>query len=77
MIDPDAQRKHMIELVQTRMPYGKYKGRLLYELPEFYLVWYHAKGFPEGKIGTLLHTMYEIKLNGLESLLDPLKKQFS
>lgn len=76
MIDPNAQRKHMIELVTTRMPYGKYKSRMLCDLPEHYLVWYHAKGFPDGKIGKLLHTMYEVKLNGLEFLLDPLKKEF-
>jgi uncharacterized protein len=55
------------------MPYGKYKGRLICDLPEYYLVWYHSKGFPEGKIGQLLHTMYEIKLNGLEYLLKPLR----
>lgn len=64
----------LLELVQMRMPFGKYKGRLICDLPEFYLVWYHSKGFPEGKLGVLLSTMYEIKLNGLEYLLKPLKK---
>jgi uncharacterized protein (DUF3820 family) len=64
----------LIELVTIRMPYGKYKGRLICDLPEFYLVWYESKGFPQGKIGILLATMYEIKLNGLEYLLKPLKK---
>lgn len=62
------------ELVTMKMPYGKYKGTILCYLPESYLVWYHSKGFPEGKLGMLLHTMYEIKLNGLEYLLTPLKK---
>ncbi|WP_256009763.1 DUF3820 family protein [Desertivirga xinjiangensis] len=62
------------ELVTMKMPYGKYKGTILCYLPEPYLVWYHSKGFPEGKLGMLLHTMYEIKLNGLEYLLTPLKK---
>ncbi|WP_207420771.1 DUF3820 family protein [Desertivirga brevis] len=62
------------ELVTTKMPYGKYKGIILCNLPEPYLVWYHSKGFPDGKLGMLLHTMYEIKLNGLEYLLTPLKK---
>ncbi len=56
------------------MPYGKYKGRILCDLPEPYLVWYHNKGFPDGKLGMLLHTLYEIKLNGLEYLLKPLRK---
>lgn len=64
----------LLELVRLRMPYGKYKGRLICDLPEFYLVWYHSNGFPEGKLGVLLSTMYEIKLNGLEYLLKPLKK---
>jgi uncharacterized protein (DUF3820 family) len=63
----------LIDLVKTRMPYGKYKGRVLCDLPEFYLSWYHQKGFPEGKIGMLLSTLYEIKLNGLEYLLKPLR----
>lgn len=60
-------------LVQVKMPYGKYKGVTICALPEPYLVWYHAKGFPPGKLGDLLATMYEIKLNGLEYLLAPLK----
>jgi uncharacterized protein (DUF3820 family) len=59
------------ELVYTKMPYGKYKGVVIYRLPEPYLVWYHSKGFPQGKLGMLLHTIYEIKLNGLEYLLTP------
>lgn len=62
------------QLVTTKMPYGKFKGRLLCDLPEPYLVWYHAKGFPDGKLGMLLNTIYEIKLNGLEYLLKPMKK---
>lgn len=62
------------ELVTMRMPFGKYQGKLLCDLPEHYLVWYHSKGFPAGKLGMLLHTLYEIKLNGLEYLLQPLKQ---
>ncbi|WP_199119976.1 DUF3820 family protein [Pedobacter sp. ASV28] len=62
------------DLVTMRMPYGKYQGRLLCDLPEPYLVWYNEKGFPAGKLGMLLGTLYEIKLNGLEYLLQPLKK---
>ncbi|MCJ7769198.1 MAG: DUF3820 family protein [Dehalococcoidales bacterium] len=56
------------------MPFGKYKNRVLCDLPETYLVWFHQKGFPRGKIGVLLSTLYEIKLNGLEYLLKPIRK---
>lgn len=64
----------LLDLVNMRMPYGKYKGQLLCDLPEFYLSWYQQKGFPQGKLGMLLSTLYEIKLNGLEYLLKPLKQ---
>ncbi len=64
----------LIDLTKTRMPFGKYKGLLVCDIPEHYLVWYHQKGFPEGKLGMLLHTMYEIRVNGLEHLLRPLRK---
>lgn len=67
-------KKILLKLVTDRMPYGKFKGRVLCDLPEPYLVWYHSKGFPSGKLGMLLNTLYEIKLNGLEYLLDPLRK---
>ncbi|MCB2219918.1 MAG: DUF3820 family protein [Bacteroidetes bacterium] len=65
----------LIKVVTEKMPYGKYKGRLLCDLPEPYLVWYHAKGFPKSKLGDRLNTMYEIKLNGLEYLLEPIKQK--
>lgn len=61
------------ELVSMKMPFGKYKDKLICDLPESYLVWFHSKGFPPGKLGELLGTMYEIRLNGLEYLLKPLK----
>ncbi|MFA6950017.1 MAG: DUF3820 family protein [Lentimicrobiaceae bacterium] len=64
---------HLLKIVQTKMPFGKYKGVLLCNLPVSYLEWFQRKGFPEGKLGGWLHTVYEIKLNGLEYLLNPLK----
>jgi uncharacterized protein len=66
--------KLLEDLVTMKMPFGKYKGHLLCDLPEYYLVWFKDKGFTEGKLGMLLATMYEIKLNGLEYLLKPLRK---
>jgi len=57
-----------------KMPFGKYKGTVLCNLPVSYLEWFNKKGFPEGKLGMLLRTIHEIKLNGLEYLLDPIKK---
>lgn len=61
------------ELVTMKMPFGKYKGTLLCDLPVFYLEWFQKQGFPKGKLGMLLATMYEIKINGLEKLLKPLQ----
>ena len=69
-IDPQI----LIELLRMRMPFGKYKNRILCDLPESYLEWFHQKGFPPGRIGMLLSSLYEIKLNGLEYLLKPIRK---
>ncbi|WP_111446061.1 DUF3820 family protein [Breznakibacter xylanolyticus] len=62
------------ELITTRMPYGKYKGSPICDIPEHYLVWYQQKGFPPGKLGVLMGTMYEIRLNGLEFLITKLRQ---
>ncbi len=63
----------MLELAKMKMPFGKYKGRLLIDLPEPYVVWFSQKGFPNGKLGDMLQTVYEIKVNGLEYLFKPLR----
>ncbi|GAB2694759.1 MAG: DUF3820 family protein [Aliiglaciecola sp.] len=68
MFDPTVIK----QAVNQTMPFGKYAGRKLLHLPEPYLVWFHQKGFPAGKLGEQLALMYEIKLNGLESMLAPL-----
>ena len=67
-------REQLLLLVTTKMPYGKYQGKLLCDLPISYLEWFQQKGFPSGKLGELLQTMFEIKTNGLDYLLLPLKK---
>lgn len=59
-------------LVLTEMPYGKYKGRAIAELPGHYLNWFAREGFPPGRIGRLLALMHEIDHNGLKPLLAPL-----
>lgn len=64
----------LIQLVKMKMPFGKYKDRLLCDLPVSYLEWFKRKGFPKGKLGILLETIYEIKINGLEELLRPLRR---
>lgn len=58
------------------MPFGKYEGRYLIDLPEYYVVWYHQKGFPAGQLGLMLQTVYELKLNGLEGLIRNIKLQY-
>ena len=67
-------RNFLIQLVSMKMPFGKYKDVLLCDLPVSYLEWFQRKGFPKGKLGILLTTIYEIKLNGLDNLLKPLKQ---
>jgi uncharacterized protein (DUF3820 family) len=67
------QENILLALIQTKMPFGKYKGIAIASLPESYLVWFKQQGFPTGQLGMLLSTMYEIKLNGLEYLLTPLR----
>jgi uncharacterized protein (DUF3820 family) len=68
------QSEVLLELVKFKMPFGRYKGTILANLPVSYLEWFQRKGFPEGKLGMMLATMYEIKSNGLEYLLEPLRK---
>ena len=69
-VDPDHQE--LIEIINQQMPFGRFKGVKLIDLPEPYLVWFKNEGFPNGKLGTRLAVMYEIKRNGLEPMLRPL-----
>ena len=63
----------LIALARMRMPYGTHKGKLLIDLPEHYVVWLAGAGFPSGKLGEMLQTVYDIKVNGLEYLFEPLR----
>ncbi len=74
-VTPDS--KILIEIVQTKMPFGKYKGNLICDLPVYYLEWLHNKGFPPGKLGMLLASTYEIKINGLMAILTLVKKNLA
>lgn len=65
----------LLDLVKTEMPFGKYKGRLICDLPAYYLEWFYGRGFPKGKIGVLLETMFVIKTEGLDFLLEPLREK--
>lgn len=69
------QQEDLVLAINQVMPFGKYAGRKLLQLPEPYLVWFHSKGFPEGKLGKQLALIYEVKLNGLESILEPLLRE--
>ena len=71
---PGLNPQLLLQLVEMKMPFGKYKGTILCDLPVSYLEWFQRKGFPKGKLGILLQTIYEIKLNGLMHLLEPLRK---
>jgi uncharacterized protein (DUF3820 family) len=73
-MEPDSQI--LLQLVSMKMPFGKYAGSLICNLPVSYLEWFNRKGFPQGTLGMLLQTMYEIRLNGLEDLLKPLKRGY-
>ena len=70
---PVSKPELLLQLLTMKMPFGKYKGTVLRYLPVSYLEWFSQKGFPVGKLGILLQTLYEIKLNGLEYLLDGLQ----
>lgn len=72
IVKPDTQV--LIDIVKTQMPFGKYKGTLLCDLPVYYLEWLHNKGFPPGKLGMMLGTVYEIKINGLTKILTLVKQ---
>lgn len=72
---PGPDPEILIEIARMEMPFGRYAGRRLIDLPEPYLVWFSREGFPKSRLGMLLATLYEIKANGLEPLLAPFREK--
>ncbi|GAB7257050.1 DUF3820 family protein [uncultured Polaribacter sp.] len=70
-------RQFLIDLAKMKMPFGKYKGRFLIDLPEHYIVWYKTKGFPNGKLGKQMELVYELQLNGLEDIIRKIQQEYS
>jgi uncharacterized protein (DUF3820 family) len=75
-MDNATGKEALIALAHYKMPFGKYKGRYLFLLPEAYLQWFHQKGFPDGPLGSFMQQALEVKINGLESLLIRIQKDF-
>ena len=70
---PGPDPSQLLKVARTRMPFGRYAGRRLVDLPEPYVVWFAQQGFPRGELGELLRLVHEVKVNGLEYLFAPLK----
>jgi uncharacterized protein (DUF3820 family) len=73
-VQPQPDPSLLFDLARMPMPFGRYKGRVLIDLPEPYVVWFRKQGFPRGRLGELLGLLYEIKANGLEKLIDPFRE---
>jgi len=68
-------QEDLLALANMAMPFGKYQGKVLMDLPEEYLLWFQGKGFPEGRLGMLLGLCLEVKINGLENILEPMRNK--
>ena len=73
----DKDQQKLIDLAHTKMPFGKYEGYYLIDIPEYYIVWYRNKGLPNGTLGEQLQLVYELKLNGLEDLIRNIRRKYS
>jgi len=69
-------KQFLIDLSKMKMPFGKYKGTYLIDLPEHYIVWYKTKGFPAGKLGKQMGLVHELQLNGLENIVREIRTKF-
>ncbi|HIF9125038.1 TPA: DUF3820 family protein [Photobacterium damselae] len=68
-------KEHLVKLANTKMPFGKYRGRVIIDLPEEYLLWFQKKGFPEDELGLLMALALEFRVEGLESVIRPLRNE--
>ncbi|QBH97926.1 cytoplasmic protein [Limnobaculum zhutongyuii] len=68
------EKEHLLQIANTPMPFGKYKGRMLVDLPDEYLLWFAKKGFPAGSLGQLMELTLALKIEGLDSVIRPLKR---
>lgn len=75
-MDLQPNYKELIDLAYAQMHFGKYKGRYLSELPEFYLIWFRQQGFPKGKLGDQLQQVLDIKVNGMEQILRTIRIKY-
>lgn len=76
MDNPIGDKRILIEIVQKEMPFGKYAGRKLCDLPTYYLEWFYAQGWPKGRLGAQLETLFVIRTEGLQDILEELKKRY-
>lgn len=72
----NSQQEQLIKLAQAKMPYGKYEGKYLIDLPEYYVVWMNNNRLPKGQLGEQLKLIYELKLNGLEEIVRTIRKKY-
>lgn len=72
----EGDKKALIELAHYKMPFGKYKGAYLIDIPEYYFTWFKQKGFPQGKLGVMMTQMHDIKINGLDEIIRKIKQDF-
>ncbi len=72
----EPNKEALIELAHYKMPFGKYKGEYLIDIPEYYYTWFKQNGFPKGKLGDMMTQMYEIKINGLDGIIQKIRRDF-